>query len=406
MLNKIILISIMMVFLFCHPASAVNLIQNGDFETGDNTGWDGSSHNAPIYSRIANVCIPYPHCYSGYDSTYGLGYSAQNYQLAYINQSIDLTNVDNLTFYYELSKRGSGYLAVGFGDTSSVIWQTSSVTSWIPVNIDVSGYSGITNIFFYAKCTASLGLAGTLDDIVADSITPPPANYITWETFPPDSWKVGNYSTLMVGVPASLKNFTFFYKTPSTDYIEMPIQKHFIHKTFNVEEGEFYYYYAKFPYHATYGNYSAKIELNEAVLDSKSVIVPYFDPDITLPDTVIIPVPEVFVDPPQWNVTVPEEYGNVTWLTDYTAFCDGIGNSLNYTTYATVGLLLIPLEMLNGSVTTVNEYATDAAGMVQGFEHCSIIIKVAWDIIPSEIQTLFIGAAALGLVVFLYHRRA
>lgn len=411
MLNKIILISIVAGFLFCNPASAYI------DDSSDNVEYKGVSLG---YSSIhIGVIDYYTNSFAGWisrENSY-LNFDTDNYNqecLVTIREDFSVNTAETTTYTLHAYRiAGVGFTTLSsyynprlyYTDLSYLVGENpvihTSTINELHFSCDFIGTvnKSIEYITFYESGHNYANRRAYFSEKT-------PTSYISWDTFPSNSWKVGNYSTLMVGVPASLKNFTFFYKTPSTDYTEMPIQKHFIHKTFNVEEGEFYYYYAKFPYHATYGTYSAKIELNEVVLDSKSVIVPYFDPDITLPDTIIIPIPAVFVDPPQWNVTVPPEYENVTWLTDYTAFCDGIGNSLNYTTYATIGLLLIPLDMLNGSVTTIHEYATDAAGMVTGFEHCSIMIKVAWAIIPSEIQTLFVGAAALGLVVFLYHRRA
>ncbi len=141
-------------------------------------------------------------------------------------------------------------------------------------------------------------------------------------------------------------------------------------------------------------------------ISEKTIYVPYLDSNVEVPDVIIIPIPDVYVDPPQWNVTLPPKYDNVSWLVDYTTFWDGVGNSINHTQYATVGLLLVPFEALNNSMSVIYAHANDASTMLQGFEHCSIIVMSGWNLIPVEIQTLFIGAAALGVVIFILHRRA
>lgn len=263
--------------------------------------------------------------------------------------------------------------------------------------VDTSSLSGFKTIKFNTPLTTGYTY---VDNIL---LSDPAPSYIAWTTYPPDSWAVGNYSTLIISVPDTAV-FDFYYKIPEGEYVLTPIQKSFFGRYWNIEEGCFYQDYLKTCYHAAYGNYSAKIIGNIAASEENRY-VPYFNPEIDIPDVIVIPIPDVYVDPPQWNVTLPPKYENVTWLNDYTVFWDGVGNSINYTMYATVGLLLIPVEMLNSSVSTIHTYAVSASGMVSGFEHCAIIVKVGWDVIPPEMQSLFIGAACLGLVIFLYHRR-
>lgn len=386
--KRTILISLMVGFLLCSPASG----DTADISNGVLVASNNNLNYLSYYQCSAGHYVYLELPYYGTDVTIHWRSKMDSYGFSYAWDSVgafDETIINN-------TNMPTTYDTLGTGTKT-----TPPANTWFDMVIP--------DATRYVRLRFVSGGTFMVDDdesswIPYISYTPLPS-YITWTTHPPDSWKVGNYSTLVIGVPEEYKNFTFEYKTPSTNYTTMSIQKNIIPKTFDYTEGKWYYWFSKAVYHSTYGNYSCRITHPEMETEIKTVSVPYFNPDVALPPVVIIPIPDVWVDPPQWNVTIPDKYQNVSWLTNYTVFWGGVGNSTNYTLYATAGLLLTPIEMLNSSISTVHEYTTTAGGMIAGFEHTAIIIKVGWDIIPDDIQNIFIGTAALGIVIFIYHRR-
>lgn len=406
MKSKIFVLFMLVILLNIPTAQAViNPIINGNFETGT-TGW---SFTGPYSSEYGvTSCAWYIHyAYEGtyFARSFGRGDSGPSCS---ISQSIDCTELNTITFwnqhkpYWNDKPQHTFTASVG---SESITIEKRQATEWKQYSINVEALTGYHTFGVYASTTGTT----TNDQIylmidLVEGIEAP--SYIEWSTFPAESWKVGNYSTLIVSVPTSL-SFDFYYKTSSqNDYVLTPIQKSFVGRYFNVDEGCFYEDYIKTCYHAVHGNYSAKLVINGGDSSVTHRYIPYFDPNINIPDVIIIPTPDVFVDPPILNVTIPPKYQNVTWLIDYTNLWDGVGNTTNNILYSTVGLLLIPLDFINESFITVEAYASNASGMITGFEHCSIIINAAWSIIPHEIQKIFIGAAVLGLIVFIYNRRA
>ena len=396
--KRIILMILVIGFLSCNPASADNLFTNGDFSTGDlsgwSIGWSGGSGGLPYY----------------WEGGCGLGVHGTNVQPGYtwINQTIDLTNVNEISFdltNWNMEASGS-YFSVSLDTKTNYIYNDNVVDGPDNVQVDVSSYSGIKDVYFIYRvnwggwCWAT----GLLDNIVAEAV-PPPA-YITWSTWPEDSWAVGNYSMIVVGVPAPPDPVDFYIKTPSTDYIKKPLTKSPLVRTWNYIESRWYYQYFHTVYHSQYGDYSCKIvNSSEDFIEYSNITVPYSSPDVPIPPVVTIPTPDPIETPPEWNVTIPEQYENVSWIFDYTDFWDELGITLNDTLYSTVGLIFIPMESINESVYTVYTHVDTAADMVSGSEHTNVIVQVAWNVIPDSIKTVFIGAAAIGLCIFILHRR-
>lgn len=379
-MKRFFLILFFLFLVLINPVGAVG-IPDPSFESGNLDDWvvlqNTGSHAAVLGGVYGDYCAHLSHT----------GYNAERL-------AIGAGECNSCSFWGKKSGAGSGDVRFDYNvrvPVTSSTWQkyyyNNSFTS-----IEMIAAGGGDSVTMW------------IDHFRFNNEPDTPKNYITWDTSPPDTWSKGNYSTLIVGVPYDM-DFDFYYKVPNGDYVLTPIQKSFIGRYYNVEAGEFYQDYAKICYHAVHGNYSAKLVIDGFESSQTDVYIPYIDLDIDPPDSIIIPIPDIIVAPPNWNVTVPPKYDNVSWLTNYTDFWDGVGDSINYTQYATVGLLLTPLEALNTSVHTLFVYVDDASGMIQGFEHCAIIVRSGWDVIPSEIQTLFIGSASLGVVVFLLHRR-
>ena len=138
-------------FLSINVYADENRVINGDFETGDLSNWSYISANNvvlnPIYSGESSVNI---------------------YSLGYIEQTVDLSDVDFLTFWYLLDK---GYLSIQINDSYSsyykqVFYTDTNITEWKYKSIDVSKYTGNCSIKFFGK-SLSTGVNIYIDDIYA-----------------------------------------------------------------------------------------------------------------------------------------------------------------------------------------------------------------------------------------------
>jgi len=142
---------------------------NGDFETGDLTGWSSGG------TGTATVGTDYAH-----SGTYGCQLASfQGNNEAWISQSIDMTDADTLTFWYYGVSFGAGNFAV-YIDGSSV-WSTSSTTSgWVQVSLDVSSYTGSHDVNFQVGNSPDVAGANAkvyLDDVSCPAPSPPADTY-------------------------------------------------------------------------------------------------------------------------------------------------------------------------------------------------------------------------------------
>lgn len=127
-----------------------NLVTNGDFETGDLTGWlkykAGAGDVVSVVSGVPNA-----------SSTYCVRMFATDYAFVSISQTVDLTGVDyiNLSMKYVTSGSGGDFVVYISNNTSQYVAHTevlpaTSSADWSPRSIDVSNYTGVCYISIQA----------------------------------------------------------------------------------------------------------------------------------------------------------------------------------------------------------------------------------------------------------------
>ena len=121
-------------------------IVNGDFETGDFTGWatDVSGGTLTVQSTTK------------YEGTYAAevnisgGYPSPG--LFNLYQTIDLTGVNTLSFRLNITTFTGNSIFGVMIDGNEEYEKTITTEGWILVQINVSGYTGEKEVWFYAFC--------------------------------------------------------------------------------------------------------------------------------------------------------------------------------------------------------------------------------------------------------------
>ena len=151
---RIWLFFVVLLLLSVGNASAVNLIQNGDFGTGDLTGWTTTGSTVAVHTDY------------NYNSIYGVSIKASS-GYTYLHQTIDLTEVDEISFDYRIVTSGflSYPLNVDLG--SGTEYYDWDVGPWESKTLDVSGVTGIKTLTFYGTANGNL-YEVYIDNIIAD----------------------------------------------------------------------------------------------------------------------------------------------------------------------------------------------------------------------------------------------
>ncbi|RLI77268.1 hypothetical protein DRP04_11670, partial [Archaeoglobales archaeon] len=149
--------------LMIQTVSAENRVTNGDFETGDLTGWDVST------SDYGKVEVKGEAAHSG---SYGCELYAPRWEWAKIAQMIDLTGVDYITFYFKADGYNPQYGNFEVYIGSDKVYEHLGASDWCYVEIDVSGYTGDQTLWFRAN-GGNVDYPGDyyvyLDDIIAEA---------------------------------------------------------------------------------------------------------------------------------------------------------------------------------------------------------------------------------------------
>jgi hypothetical protein len=134
------------------PVSGV--ITNGDFETGDTTGW---THTGGGESSECEIVV------NNHSGTYSLWCYEEDPSPGGATQDIDLTDVNSISFYYWIWDNGMNHIFSVYVDGTK-LWSTSTETTegWGYGEINVISYSGVKRVYFEISDGSLL-----LDDIIA-----------------------------------------------------------------------------------------------------------------------------------------------------------------------------------------------------------------------------------------------
>ena len=167
---RLILALICLLLVVQTVSAGENRVTNGDFETGDFTGWTveggGDEWSATVGTSYA------------YSGSYGCKLHAKApagapFTYAQIKQDVDLTDVDELEFYYKIPNLVDNARFKVYIDSNCVL-NIGSTSDWKYCSVDVSEYEGTHVVKFMAGVQPDPMVGGTidvyLDDIVAESI--------------------------------------------------------------------------------------------------------------------------------------------------------------------------------------------------------------------------------------------
>jgi len=162
LVKRFSLFCVLLVVLMINPVNAASeeRVTNGNFETGDFTGWvnsDGDSYGASIVDE-----------YHAYNGEYGAQiidiYETSGVQ--YFHQDVDLTNVDKIYYRYYIDEaNGGGEFNIIIDGVTEKTYTSRTGEKWYIDSVDVSGYSGVNNVKFEAY------YGGDEIDVYIDDIT-------------------------------------------------------------------------------------------------------------------------------------------------------------------------------------------------------------------------------------------
>ena len=399
--TKIIVLFSILVFIFCIPVSATNLILNPGFETGNMNNWSSS------YFTASNV-ESHTGTYSAYKNQYfSTGASITSGYAYYISQSVNLTNIDTLSFYYKhatvpASWPGSStsYVYCDINADNSLEWTNSSVSdSYRYASVDVSSFSGIKTVKlggYFVLTGGSFTIHYSFDDIVAEY--EPPAVLMEFTNEPIE---VTTYAHLECNLDDYWNthanehfylSYDYYYKNISDytviDYNELELNSQ---NTINMIPTYYPYFNQTggceikasilYTYHdpvyteeqlGGIGYYVSTVLVNSTYEPPEEPEEPE-EPEIPDPEPEPDPEPDPPIPPTQPNGTGANQSINVSWTGEYYNAVNNTFGGLCSPIYNFTNWSLSPIYSLNNSIGEFNYHMNES--FTQTAEDSSILYE-------------------------------
>lgn len=190
-------------------------VTNGDIEAGAMTGWDVTVSGSGTIVASSNASYVYAGSYGCLITTDNATTFPNDYQYCYMEQDIDLSNVDALTFQYKLPTAVTAWVTRSLTikiNGANVFNDSTQKTNWTAGNIDVSGYTGTKTIMVLVACSNNSG-SGSYNTICA----------------------IDNISAVTGDIPSETPNILTFILTESSGSANSPAIDTTL--SFTMEEG-------------------------------------------------------------------------------------------------------------------------------------------------------------------------
>ncbi|WP_321430099.1 hypothetical protein [uncultured Methanolobus sp.] len=420
-LCKPILFFLTLLFLIT-PVSADELVTNGGFESSL-SGWNlESSYHLSLTSGKAHTGI------------YSLAIGSPNTGYAGIYQTVDFTNVDNLTFY-------ALNFQILYSDSIRVFIDGAEIgnTGYIPKDdqwhyyeFDVSAYEG--NHVLYIRRQAPGGSYGFyIDDVSAISVEPVSNDYVDFvlDESLPDKWVDIDYSIDNMqdsyteydvgytieheykyflrfdheGRPTSLpitlgeSSGTKQYKVPHFDSYPDVVEVQLIE-----DYGEYQVFSGLLTVVGGYSTYLATdtIAVTTGANNTGELPLPVVpeEPDNPILDPIELPIiPDLGGDETNFSY-------NSTYLPGYFAYVDSLGNYLFEPVENGFEYLMYPVTTVNSSVSNATGYFMESSAELENYN--SIITVIFAPIInsmPPKVQAVVTYDLTWLLIIMIFKRK-
>lgn len=364
--TKSTILFIILISIFSIPVNAE--VINGGFETGDFTGWTKIGANPAM-----GIFGPGTYTHSG---SYGLRIMQMFAGTCGVQQSIDCSNYNNLSFWYKNTDQGSGYgvLKVYIDDD---LKHSLGGSSWINYHLDISNYSGSHVIKFMSSAS---NMCVAFDDVELSDYE----SSITLMEFTNEPIEVTTYAHLECNLDDYWDthanehfylSYDYYYKNVSDytiiDYNELELNSQntvtfiptyypYFNQTGGCEiKASILYTYNDPVYTESPLGFITTVLIN-STYEPPEEPEELEEPEIPDPEPEPDPEPDPPIPPTQPNGTGANQSINVSWTGEYYNAVNNTFDGLCSPIYNFTNWSLSPIYSLNDSIGKFNYYMNES----------------------------------------------